>query len=132
VIEHDKISNVVILTGDIHSSWALDVPRAPFSTAYDGVSGAGSLAVELVTPAVSSPPLFASASQRDSAKLLQPFARHLKYLDGERRGYILLDVSRERIQADWYHVATVDSRSDQESKAASFVCENGSSRLART
>jgi alkaline phosphatase D len=132
VIEQGKISNIAILTGDIHSSWALDVPRAPFSTSYDGASGAGSLAVELVTPAVSSPPMFATPSQRDAAKLLQTFARHVKYLDGEHRGYILLDISRDRLQADWYHVATVDARSDQESKAASFVCESGSARLART
>jgi alkaline phosphatase D len=76
--------------------------------------------------------MFATPSQRDAAKLLQTFARHVKYLDGEHRGYILLDISRDRLQADWYHVATVDARSDQESKAASFVCESGSARLART
>ena len=87
--------------------------------------------MEHVTPAVSSPPKFANASTRHGAKLLQPFARHLKYLDGDHRGYILLDVSRDRLQADWYHVATVERRSDEESKAASFVCEQGSSRLAR-
>jgi alkaline phosphatase D len=131
VIEQDKISNVVVLTGDIHSSWALDVPRDPWAKGYDASSGAGSLAVELVTPAVSSPPFFATASQRDAAKLLQPLARHLKYLEGEHRGYILLDVSKDRLQADWYHVPSVDTRSVQESKAASFICERGSSRLAR-
>jgi alkaline phosphatase D len=131
VIERDKISNVVVLTGDIHSSWALDVARDPWGKGYDAASGAGSLAVELVTPAVSSPPFFASASQADAAKMLLPLARHLKYLEGEHRGYILLDISRDRLQADWYHVPGVDKRSVEESKAASFVCEHGSSRLAR-
>ncbi|HKE88109.1 MAG TPA: alkaline phosphatase D family protein [Vicinamibacterales bacterium] len=130
VIEHDRISNVVILTGDIHSSWALDVPRNPWGSGYDG-NGAGSLAVELVTPAVSSPPFFSTPAQRDAAKMLQPLARHLKYLEGEHRGYVLIDVSRDRLQADWYHVPTVDTRTSEESKAASFVCEQGSSRLAR-
>jgi alkaline phosphatase D len=130
VIEKDKITDVVVLTGDIHSSWALDVPRNPWTQSYNGKTGAGSLAVELVTPAISSPPLFASASQRDAAKMLQPFARHLKYLDGEHRGYILLDLSSDRLQADWYHVPSVDSRSAQESKAIGFVCERGSSRLS--
>jgi alkaline phosphatase D len=133
-IEHDKISNVVVLTGDIHSSWALELPRNPFGppTSYDPSSGTGSLAVELVTPAISSPPFFASQAQRDAAKVLAPFARHLKYLDGEHRGYILLDISRERLQADWYHVPSVSERSDNESKAASFVCERGSAHLARS
>jgi len=130
VIEHDKISNVVVLTGDIHSSWALDVPRDPWGK-YDAATGVGSLAVELVTPAISSPPFFASASQADAAKMLLPLARHLKYLEGEHRGYILVDISRDRLQADWYHVPGVDTRSVEESKVASFVCAHGSSRLAR-
>jgi alkaline phosphatase D len=130
-IERDKIGNVVVLTGDIHSSWALDVPRDPWSK-YDATSGAGSLAVELVTPAISSPPFFASASQAEAAKMLLPLARHLKYLEGEHRGYVLLDISRDRLQADWYHVPGVDKRSVEESKVAGFVCEHGSSRLARS
>ena len=41
----------------------------------------------------------------------------------------LLDVTPESLRADWYHVATVASRSTSERLAASFVCEAGSSRL---
>lgn len=130
VIDQDKISNVVVLTGDIHSSWALDVPRMPWGPGYKAATGGGSLAVELVTPAISSPPLFASASQRDAANMLRPLAPHLKYLEGEHRGYVLMDVTRDRVQADWYHVPSVDQRAAQEAKVVSFVCERGSSRLA--
>jgi alkaline phosphatase D len=129
-IEKNRLSNVAILTGDIHSSWALDVPRSPLK-GYTASSGAGSLAVELVTPAISSPPLFASAALRDSTALMQLFTPHLKFLDGERRGYVLLDVTKARLQAEWYHVPAVDVRSPAESKAAAFVCEAGSSRLAK-
>jgi alkaline phosphatase D len=132
VLERDKISNVVILTGDIHSSWALDIPRMPWGSGYTGTTGAGSLAVELVAPAISSPPLFASASQRDAANLLRPLVPHLKFLEGEHRGYVLLDITRDRVQADWYHVPSVDERAATEARAASFVCERGSSRLAVT
>jgi len=129
VLTRNAITDVAILTGDIHSSWAIDVPRSPW-TGYNATTGAGSLAVELVTPAISSPPLFAGTEQRDLVRAFQPLARHLKYLEGESRGYILLDVTRDRLQADWYHVPTVTERSDRESKATSFVCERGSSRLA--
>ena len=129
VLTRDTITDVAVLTGDIHSSWALDIPRNPWA-GYNATTGAGSLAVELVTPAISSPPFFASTQQRDLVRALQPLARHLKYLEGESRGYILLDVTRDRLQADWYHVATVTERSDRESKSTSFVCERGSSRLA--
>jgi alkaline phosphatase D len=125
----EKITNVAVLTGDIHSSWAMDVAQNPW-TGYNPTTGAGSVAVELVTPAISSPPLFASAELKQRASLLRPLARHLKFLEGEHRGYILLDVTRERLQADWYHVDSVSERSDSESRAASFVCEHGSSRLS--
>ena len=128
MIAGDKISELAILTGDIHSSWAMDVP-AP-EARYSARTGAGSVAVELVTPAVSSPPLFASAALRERSTLLKLAASHLKYLEGDSRGYIVVDITRQRLQADWYHVPGVAERSAAEQKAASYVCEHGSSRLA--
>jgi alkaline phosphatase D len=125
----EKITNVAVLTGDIHSSWAMDVPRNPW-TGYDPTTGAGSIAVELVTPAISSPPFFSSPELRQRAATLRPLARHLKFLEGEHNGYTLLDITRERIQADWYHVESVAQRAETENKVASFVCEHGSSRLS--
>jgi alkaline phosphatase D len=130
VLASEKITNVAVLTGDAHSSWALDVPRSPW-LGYDARTGSGSLAVELVTPAISSPPRFADETLRQQASLLRLVAPHLKYLEGDSRGYVLLDVTRSRLQADFYFVPTVATRSADESKAASFVCEHGSSRLVR-
>ena len=128
LLSREKIGDVAILTGDLHSSWAFDVPRDPWR-GYEPQTGAGSLAIELVTPAISSPPFFSDPRLRDQAALLRLLAPHLKYLDGERRGYVLLDVTRDRLEAEWYVVPTVTERSDDESKAAAFVCEIGSSRL---
>ncbi len=128
-LARERISNLAILTGDIHSSWAMDVPRSPFR-GYTPATGEGSLAVELVTPAVSSPPLFAGAGMREQSALLRLAAPHLKYLEGESRGYVLLDVDAKRIQADWYFVPTVEMRTAEERKATTFVCERGSSRLS--
>jgi alkaline phosphatase D len=53
-----------------------------------------------------------------------------KYIDGLRRGYVLLDVTAQRLRADWYHAATVLERSSIQRLAASFVCESGSAHLA--
>ena len=55
-LENGGIDNVVVLTGDAHSAWGMDVPRDPFDASYDPASGRGSRVVEFVTPAVSSPP----------------------------------------------------------------------------
>jgi alkaline phosphatase D len=125
----DKITNVAVLTGDIHSSWAMDVPRNPW-TGYNPTTGAGSVAVEFVTPAISSPPFFSTPTLRERALKLRPLVRHVKFLEGERNGYTLLEITRERVQAEWYHVDSVATRADTESKAASFVCEHGSARLS--
>jgi alkaline phosphatase D len=130
MLASDRIADVAILTGDIHSSWALDVPRTPWS-GYNPGTGAGSRAVEIVTPAVSSPPMFSSASLRDAAKLLLATAGHVKFLDGDSRGYVLLDIGPDRLLADWYFVPTVTERTDRESRAAGIVCDRGSSRLVR-
>jgi hypothetical protein len=56
----------------------------------------------------------------------------MRYMDGDRHGYVTLEITRERLLADWYHVRTVTERTADEVKAASFVCERGSSRLQRT
>jgi alkaline phosphatase D len=128
LLAREQIADVAILTGDVHSSWAMDVPRP--DGRYESRSGAGSVAVELVTPAVSSPPMFASAALKERASLLRLAAPHIKYLEGERQGYVLVDLTRDRLQADWYHVPTVAERTEREQKAASWVCERGSMRLA--
>ena len=64
-----------------------------------------------------------------NVRKVQPLTRHLKFLEGESRGYVLLDVGPERLQADWYLVPTVTERTDRETRAASFVCERGSGRI---
>lgn len=127
-LAREKVGDVAILSGDIHSSWAFDVPQDPFG-GYTARTGAGSLAVEFVAPAVSSPPIFADSTLRDLVMPLQVLLPHLKYVEGESRGYVSLDVTPGRIQADWYHVPGVLERSDAERKAVGFVCERGSSHL---
>jgi alkaline phosphatase D len=128
VIDSGHITDLAILTGDIHSSWALDIPRNPWS-AYDPKTASGSRGVEIVTPAVSSPPMFSNPAQRDMATMLRPLAQHLKFLDGDSRGYVLLDVTPKSLVAEWYFVPTVTERTERESRVARFVCERGSSRL---
>lgn len=123
-----KMNDVAILSGDVHSSWAFDVTRDPWG-GYTARTGAGSLAVELVAPAVSSPPLFANQQLREGIPALRFLMPHVKYLEGDSRGYVLIDITARQMQADWYHVPGVMERSATESKAVSLVCERGSSRL---
>ena len=123
----EQMADTAMLTGDLHSSWAIDLAPNPWAGASAPASRP--IAVEMVTPAISSPPLFSDQTLRSRAPLLRAAAPHIKYLEGEGNGYILLDVTRERLQADYYVVATVKDHADKESRAARFVCERGSSRL---
>jgi alkaline phosphatase D len=102
-IESSGIDGVVVLSGDVHSSWAMDLARDPYDPeAYDPATGRGSLAVEMVTPAVASSPL---ARFEQVAKLYENATRtrpHLRFVDLEHRGFVLLDVTREHIRGEWY------------------------------
>ncbi|MEY4575975.1 MAG: putative alkaline phosphatase [Pseudomonadota bacterium] len=97
----------VVLTGDVHSSWAMNVIDEPFNpAAYDPATGQGSYAVEFITPGITSPLL-----AKPDAEAWQPIALqqpHVKYAQLWRRGYMLIDVTAERVQADWYHFDAVD------------------------
>ena len=129
-IERERISNLVVLTGDAHSSWGFDIPRRPWN-GYQRASGAGSLAVELVAPAISSPPppMFTSNSGPDATAAIRVALPHLKYLEGAHRGFVVVELTPERMKADWFFSPDVRVRSDAEMAGGSFVCERGSRHL---
>jgi alkaline phosphatase D len=127
-VERERVRDVAVLTGDIHSSWALDLPRSPLS-GYDQATGRGSLAVEIITPAVTSSPFLSRDGMRERAKTFPSASPHMRWMDGDRHGYVMLDITRERLLADWYHVRAITEPTADETRAASFVCERGSARL---
>lgn len=102
ILSHN-ITNVVAITGDIHSSWANDLPTA----SYNGSTGSGSAGVEFVGPSVTSPglsiPLGAAAIQASNS--------HIKYADLSQHGFMILDINATRTQCDWYYTTTIDNPS---------------------
>ena len=99
------IDDVVVLSGDIHSSWAHDLTPDP-AVGYDPTTGAGAVAVEFVAPGITSPS-FGEALDRAIRSALPTRAPHTKYFDGVRRGYMVLDLDPTRAQSAWFHVANV-------------------------
>lgn len=91
--------NFVVLTGDIHASAVADLAETPFDAqTYDPDTGQGALAVELVTPGITSPfPL------GPLVQMVVDGSPHLHWANGVNRGYMLLDVTADRVQGDWYH-----------------------------
>ena len=129
MIERAKVRNLAVLTGDVHSSWAFDLPRDPFG-GYDKATGKGSLGVEFAGTSISSPSNLGRGP--DGPKQLADLmaARpHLHYVDGRYRGYFVLDLTRERLQADYYALATIEERSTSERFERGFITESGRNHL---
>jgi alkaline phosphatase D len=54
---------------------------------------------------------------------------HLRFLDGTHRGYVVVDITHERLQADWWFVPTVTERVDAETHAIRLTTEAGRPHL---
>ena len=121
------IENAVVLTGDIHTSWAMDLCRDPSNPlVYNPLSGEGSVAVEFVCTSVTSPGLEALNDFTPVLKLLNP---HMKYVDLARKGYMLLDITPERTQGEWWYVDQVAEPGGGETFGAAYGVDAGSRRL---
>ena len=128
----NEIDNMVVLTGDIHSSWASDITPTPFvASTYDKDTGEGAIAVEFVTPAVTSPGIENYQLAWAASQSVQAGSPHIKYVEYYHRGYVLLDVTPERIQGEWYHMRTITRRSDWQFFARGYKTMNGKAGLVR-
>jgi alkaline phosphatase D len=125
IIEQNNIDNVAILTGDIHSSWAMDISRDPFT------ENPKKLAVEFVTPSVTSPAVTDPAEAKERAAGVMKALPHLHFVDLNLHGYISIAINRERIQSSWNFVDTVLSKNYTEYTAATLICDSGSARLRK-
>ena len=109
MVERHAVPNLVVLTGDVHSSWAFDLPRQ-ITDKYDPQTGRGSLGVEIVCPGGVVADGLPGPEGRGPARRHAEVAAAPRFLDGKSRGYVVLDVTRERLQADWWFVPTVNAR----------------------
>ncbi len=132
---NDPVDNVVVLTGDIHCSWAADLTPDPNKLlggrfgGYNALTGLGSLAVEFVCTSITSAGL-------DSLQALVPVLRtnnpHMKYINLNQRGYMLLDITRERVSNEWWYVDSIDKRSRGQSFAMALQTRHGENHLRRS
>jgi alkaline phosphatase D len=115
-IINNNIKNVVVITGDIHSSWANDIP----TSTYNSSTGSGSAGVEFVTPSVTSPGL----NLPGGASAVQLANSHIKYADLSKHGFFILDLNNTKTQCDWFYVNTIDQSSTAFSHGKSMYVNN--------
>ncbi len=111
-----NIGGVVVLTGDIHTSWGNDLPFGPGS--YNASTGAGSTAVEFVTPSITSAnPSFLGSLNPSLVKSQNP---HIKYVNLSRHGYVIITVTTDSLQGDWFFTNRIDQPIPGESSGESW------------
>ncbi|HEB55611.1 MAG TPA: alkaline phosphatase [Gammaproteobacteria bacterium] len=131
-IDNNAIDNTVILAGDIHSSWAMDITTNPYDPAtYDALTGTGSRAVEFVTPPVSSPGIEDPVKAAQMAAFVRSQNPHMKFVELNKRGYVLLDITHERSQAEWYFAETIKAPNLNESFVTAFKTVAGTNHLVK-
>jgi alkaline phosphatase D len=111
-----KVSNPIVLTGDIHSSWASDLHARPEDPA-SAVVGA-----EFAGTSITSGRDGIEISARNQAIL--PDNPHVKFHNGQR-GYVRCTVTRERWTTDYRVVPFVSRPGASVDTRASLVVENG-------
>lgn len=87
----------VLLSGDVHSSWAIEGPPG---------SGGEPVAVEAVCPAASSAAM-GRANVAGVNRLLDHVVRNMSQVQWSNvteRGYTICDIDRERVQFEWWAV----------------------------
>jgi alkaline phosphatase D len=133
------IENVVVLTGDIHTSWAIDLvddPRKRFSpstaAAATPVATSQRYGVEFVTPSVTSPGLPDTGQDGVSlAEILRQRNAHMSYINFDKRGYVILDITENNTKGTWYHLNSILDREDEAQEiAAVYGVEVGTNQLA--
>jgi alkaline phosphatase D len=104
-IEQNNVENVVVFTGDIHTSWANEIYRNPASVVGE-LFAPEALAVEFVCPSVTSPGFPAGLAEL-AAVAVRTTNPHVKYAELQTRGFILMGVDRFGAQAEFHYVASI-------------------------
>jgi alkaline phosphatase D len=117
----NNIQNFVVLTGDIHTSWANDLP----GTGYNASTGANSVGIEFVATSVTSQGSPLPVSQA----IIQGLNPHMKFIDLTKHGYVLLDINKNRTQGEYWFLDDIAVRGGTEAYTQGWFVNNGERHL---
>jgi alkaline phosphatase D len=112
-LSSQNIDNTVVVTGDIHTSWALNLQN-----------GNTPVGVEFVSPSVTSP-----GAPINLSVLITAQNPHIKYVELTKKGFVLVDIDTNRVQGDWYYISTIDQMDPANSCVKSYITNKGSNSL---
>ncbi|MFL9658361.1 alkaline phosphatase D family protein [Streptomyces sp. PB17] len=126
------IRNTVFLTGDIHMAWANDVPHHAGTYPLSA-----SAATEFVVTSVTSDNLDDIVKVHEgtvsaiAAPVIRAANRHVHWVDTDRHGYGVLDITADRTQMDYYVVSDRTDAAATSAWARSYRTRSGTQRVER-
>lgn len=117
-----KVSNPIVITGDVHSHWAMDLKRDPedFESATVGSEFVGT-SISSGGDGVDIP---------DAVQGLLPDNPHVKFFNAQR-GYVRCKLDQDRWQTDYRVIPFVTRAGAKVATRAKFVVESGKAGLQR-
>ncbi len=118
------VQDVLIVSGDTHMSWGIEVPFHEQSYRYTKES----VAVEIGIPSISSSNLNESASSEDvifAEHVLKVANPHLKFVDGRNHGYVIMNLQKDTAVIDWYGVSNLKTRNYTERRIKRMTVNRG-------
>ena len=119
----NNVKDVVFITGDTHQSWAFEVDHEPFDNNIFQP-----YAYEFGTPSINS----GNSDERypnipiqkiidhENSITNSPINPHLKFTNSRDHGYLILNLSKEKVVANWYYVNTLMRRENTIKKEVKF------------
>ncbi|MEM7040668.1 MAG: alkaline phosphatase D family protein, partial [Bacteroidota bacterium] len=108
-IVNNNIENVVVLTGDIHTSWANNLE-----------SGNDAVGVEFICSSIST----LNSPFPVTVSIIQISNPHIRYVNLDDHGYYILDVNKQRAKADYYFVGDITDPNDNNETPEAFWFTN--------
>jgi alkaline phosphatase D len=127
-VRREAATNLVVLSGDVHTGWALHLQEDPTDTIEP-------VGVEFVSPSVTSQNLnekVGEAARREGPDVEATVVEqhpHVAWCEFDDHGYVVIDVTPERVRAEWWMVETVLERAEGERLASAWEVREGTSRL---
>jgi alkaline phosphatase D len=127
-IDERAVENLVVLSGDVHVALVIELHE-------DSFAGREPVAVEFVTASVTSMNLDdkmgwprrsepSRSIERETLRTLD----HWKWCEFDSNGYMIIDVTPERLLGEWWFVDTVLQPSPHEELGARWMVEHGRPR----
>ncbi|MER6071122.1 alkaline phosphatase D family protein [Streptomyces sp. NPDC001817] len=132
-LRSNGIGNTVFLTGDIHMSWANDVPvdagTYPLSPSAATEFVITSMTSDNLDDIVKVPEGTVSAV---AAPLIEAANRHVHWVDTDRHGYGVLDITADRAQMDYYVLSDRTDANATSKWVRSYRTRSGTQKVERT